>query len=101
MKLEDRKLTVTDRSGKQIVCDVLLAFENEETGKEYIVYTDNTLTSTGKVQVYASVYTEDEYTHKILLQEIETEKEWETVGDVLETVREEIKMYSSNTDFTT
>ena len=90
MKLEDMKLTVTDESGKQVICDVLLTFENEETGKNYIVYTDNTKDSFGKVQVYASVYTEDDQTREISLQEIETDEEWETVSEAIEMVREEV-----------
>lgn len=90
MKLEGMKLTVTDDSGNQVVCDVLLTFENEETGKDYIVYTDNTKDSSGKMQVYASVYTEDELTHEISLQEIETDEEWETVSEAIEMAREEV-----------
>ncbi len=88
MKLEDMKLTVTDESGNQVVCDVLLTFENEETGKDYIVYTDNTMDSAGRVQVYASVYIEDEITHEITLKGIETDEEWETVSDAIEMARE-------------
>ncbi len=90
MKLEGMKLTVTDESGDQSVCDVLLTFENEETGKDYIVYTDNTKDSAGKVQVYASVYTKNELTHEITLQDIETNEEWETVSEAIEMAREEV-----------
>ena len=90
MKLEDMKLTVTDESGNQVICDVLLTFENEETGKNYIVYTDNTKDSLGKVQVYASVYTQDDQTCEVSLQEIETDEEWETVSEAIEMAREEV-----------
>lgn len=90
MELKDMKLIVTDESGNQVICDVLLTFENEETGKDYIVYTDNTRDSSGKVQIYAAVYNEDEQTHKVSLQEIETAEEWEAVSEAIEMAREEI-----------
>ena len=30
-----------DENGREVVYDVLFTFESEETGKNYIVYTDN------------------------------------------------------------
>ena len=45
-----------DEYGKETVYDVLFTFDNEETNKSYIVYTDNSLDDKGNVQVYASIY---------------------------------------------
>ena len=34
--------TVINKEGKEVKCDVLFTFDSEETGKSYMVYTDNT-----------------------------------------------------------
>ena len=42
--MEKEKLTfnVIDDNGNNIECEILFTFESDETGKNYIVYTDNT-----------------------------------------------------------
>ncbi len=87
MKIEDLKFTLTRESGEKVTCDVLLIFTNEETGRDYIVFTDQTRDPSGAVMIYASVYIEDEQTHEVSLREIETEEEWETVRETFERVR--------------
>ena len=34
------KFTVIDKNGSEVECEVLFTFESEETGKNYLVYTD-------------------------------------------------------------
>ena len=48
--------TVIDEKGQKIMCEVLFTFESDETKKNYIVYTDNSLDENGNVKVYASIY---------------------------------------------
>ena len=38
---------VLDENGKEVTCEVLFTFDSEETGKSYIVYTDNTTDDDG------------------------------------------------------
>ena len=47
--------TIIDNKGKERQCEVLFTFESDETKKNYIVYTDNTLDHEGNVRVYASI----------------------------------------------
>lgn len=47
MKYENGKLITIDESGNRAEFDMLVIFQNEETGKDYIVYTDNTRDETG------------------------------------------------------
>ena len=51
---------VIDDEGKEIECETLFTFESDETGKNYIVYTDNTTDEEGNTKVYASIYNPDE-----------------------------------------
>ena len=81
---------VMDDNGKEIECEVLFTFESDETKKNYIVYTDNTIDDDGNTKVYASVYNPNEEETKLM--PIETDKEWK----IIETILEEIQSEASN-----
>lgn len=85
---EKNTITVRDEKGNKIVCDILFTFDNDETGKSYIVYTDNTKDDKGKTQVYASIY--DPKDKDMKLEEIKTDKEWHVIETILSTIQEEI-----------
>lgn len=87
--MKENKFVLLDEKGQEKEYDVLFTFESEETNKNYIVYTDNSLDETGNIQVFASVYNpEDENTK---LEPIETEKEWKVIETILDTLQEEVK----------
>ena len=87
--MKKNTFSMIDENGIEVVYDVLFTFESDETGKNYIVYTDNTKDETGSIQVYASVYDPQDATGR--LEAIETEKEWKVIETILETLQEEIK----------
>lgn len=91
---EKNTIKVYDENGNEVVCDILFTFDNEETKKSYIVYTDNSKDKNGKVQVYASIYDPADPTMK--LEEIKTDKEWKVIDTILETLQEEINGKPSN-----
>ena len=67
--------------GEKIACNALFTFESDETGKNYIVYTDNTLDEEGHKKVYASTFNPLE--ENPVLGPIETEEEWNIIEDIL------------------
>ena len=73
---------VMNDDGIEVECEVLFTFESDETKKNYIVYTDNTLDENGNTKVYASIYNPDEEETKLL--PIETDKEWKIIETILE-----------------
>ena len=81
--------TVINKEGKEVKCDVLFTFDSEETGKSYMVYTDNTKDDKGNVQVYASIYDPKDPNTK--LEEIKTEKEWKVIEVILNQLQTEIR----------
>ena len=81
--------TMLDDDGVETTYDVLFTFESEENGKNYITYTDNTLDENGNVVVYASTY--DPNDPQSRLEAVETEKEWEVIETILETLQEEVR----------
>ena len=86
--MEKNTFTVLGEDGKEIVCHVLFTFESDETGKNYIVYTDNSKDDKGNIQVFASIYDPNDQETK--LEPIETEKEWKTIETILNTLQEEM-----------
>lgn len=94
--MKKNTFSMLDENGKEIVYDVLFTFESEETKKNYIVYTDNSKDEQGNVQVYASTYHPEDPKGK--LEAIETDKEWKIIETILETLQEEMKKQTENTE---
>lgn len=82
---EKNVFTVIDDQGQEVKCEVLFTFDSDETGKHYIIYTDNTTDEEGNTKVYASTYEPDN--EKTVLGEIETEKEWKIIETVLDSLQ--------------
>lgn len=87
MKEETMTFKVINDEGKEIECEVLFTFESDETKKNYIVYTDNTIDEEGNTKVYASIYNPDQDETKLL--PIETDKEWKIIETILEELQHE------------
>lgn len=81
--------TIIDNNGKERQCEVLFTFESDETKKNYIVYTDNTLDHEGNVRVYASIYNQKD--KGVELEPINSEREWKIVETILSSIQEESK----------
>ena len=94
MSEETMTFKVINDEGKEVECEVLFTFESDETKKNYIVYTDNTLDEEGNTKVYASIYNPDEDETKLL--PIETEKEWKIIETILEELQNETANHGEN-----
>ena len=86
---EKQKFIIKNSAGKEIECEPLFTFESEETNKNYIVYTDNTVDKFGNTKVYASIYNITDKGRELL--PIKTEKEWKVIETILESIQEESK----------
>lgn len=83
------KFHVVNDHGKLIECDILFTFDNEETGKSYVVYTDNSHDDNGNIQVFASIY--DPELEDQTLKPIESEREWIVIETILEELQQGIR----------
>ena len=92
--MKKNSFSMIDENGNEIVYDVLFTFESDETGKNYIVYTDNTRDEAGNIEVYASIY--DPEDPKSKLEAITTDKEWKVIETILETLQEEVRKKKDN-----
>lgn len=72
--------------GKEVVCYIILIFDNPDTGKQYVIYTDGTKNSDGTLEVLASIY--HVIDGEVQLGEITTDAEWDMVDEMLAKVGE-------------
>lgn len=92
MKEEKITFKLFDEAGQEVEYEVLFTFESNETNKNYIVYTDNSVDEDGCIKVYASIYepkedgTIDENT---TLKPIETDAEWAKIQTILDELQKE------------
>lgn len=89
MMNETMSFVLLDENGTEHKCDTLFTFESEETGKSYIVYTDNSFDEEGNIQVFASIYNPDSDERRLM--PIETEKEWKIIEIIIEEIQAELK----------
>ena len=93
---KENTFTVLDNEGKEITCEVLFTFESDETKKNYIVYTDNSLDESGNIKAYASIFDPSKDTTELM--PIETEREWKIIETILESIQEENKKKEEKKD---
>ena len=81
--------------GMLVECETLFTFENTETGRSYIVYTDNKIDEDGNTTVYASIhdpaaveFNENSGLAALCLIPIEAEEEWNLVEQLLQDAAE-------------
>ena len=87
--MDNNSFTMLNEAGEEVKYDVLFTFDNEETNKSYIAYTDNTYDDDGNISVYASTY--DPNSSEVILGKIETENEWKVVETILNTIQQEVR----------
>lgn len=86
---KENTFKILDKDGKEIEFEILFTFESDETHKNYMVYTDNTVDEEGNTKVYASVFVPDKEPLELL--PVETEREWKVIETILSTISEENK----------
>ena len=50
MKDNDMIFTITDENGEEVTCEILFTFEHQETHKNYVIYTDDSLDEDGNTR---------------------------------------------------
>lgn len=80
-KRKESKFTYIDENGNKIECDILFTFDLKKTGKNYIIFTDNTTFDDGSIKTYARTY--DPNSDVCDLGNIETDEEWKMIEAIL------------------
>ncbi len=87
MENSEYTFSVLDDEGNELECEAICTYEDEESGKKYIIYTDNSVDSDGRTQIYASIF--DPENEDSCLLPIETEEEWELIDSILKSLEGE------------
>lgn len=77
MSDEKKYMEIIDENDNVIKYEILLSFMLSDTGKHYVVYTDNTYNENNELNVYASIYNPLDDTK---LEKIKTEQEWNVIN---------------------
>lgn len=80
----DREKITIEKDGKKVECDILFTFDSEDTNKAYVGYTDNSLGSNGRKNIYVSAY--DPLNGPLKLEDITDELELEMVKNILQDI---------------
>ena len=77
------KISTVLADGTKKEYDVILTFKNDNNGKDYVAYTDNTYDNDNKLRIYAAIYNPDTLE---FLGEPETTEEWNEIYKLLDKV---------------
>ncbi|MFA5604095.1 MAG: DUF1292 domain-containing protein [Bacilli bacterium] len=96
--MENEKMTfkIINDEGVEVECEALFTFESDETSKNYMVYTDNTIDEEGNTKVFAAIYNPDD--NEGILQPIESDKEWKIIETIFNEIQEETKLKSEGNE---
>lgn len=86
--LENEKIQL-EKDGKMVDCDILFSFDSEDTMKSYVGYTDHSIASNGRKNIYVSSF--DPFKPKLELENITDPLELQMVNEVLMQFDEENK----------
>ena len=70
-----KELVMTLKDGKEVKYEIIVSFHLFSTGKDYVVYTDNSKNEQGDLNTYALIYYPDE--------------EWDAVSNMLEKLKQQ------------
>ena len=87
--MENEKIII-ENHGKQVECDILFTFDSEDTGKVYVGYSDHSIASNGRKNIYVSSY--DPIIGINSLEDITDERELAMVRQVLAQIDKESRM---------
>ena len=78
--LEGEKIIMV-KDGVEIECNILFTFDSDDTMRSYVGFTDNTIASNGRKNIYVQSF--DPLAPVLKLENITDQRELEMVNDVL------------------
>ena len=81
---EIKRISTILSNGTKVDYNVILTFKSILSGKNYIVYTDNTYDQNKKIRFYAAVYNPDFPTP--FIGEPATKEEWNEITNAIDSV---------------
>lgn len=79
-----KKISTILSNGTKVEYNVILTFKSNQTNKNYVIYTDNTLDQNKKLRLYAAIY--DPTSENPYLGEPTTKEEWTEITNMIDSV---------------
>ncbi|MCI6265628.1 MAG: DUF1292 domain-containing protein [Erysipelotrichaceae bacterium] len=79
-----KKISTILSNGTKVEYNVILTFKSNQTNKNYVIYTDNTLDQTKKLRFYVAIY--DPTSENPYLGEPATKEEWTEITNIIDSV---------------
>ncbi len=83
----DNEKIIIEKDGKKVEYKILFTFDSEDTMKSYVGYTDDSIGSNGRKNIFVSSYSP--FDGKEALESITDERELAMVNEVLEQIDRE------------
>ena len=93
---ETMHFTLVNDQGEEVQCEVLFTFEDKQTGRNYLIYTDYSRDDEGNFKVFASVYEPGGESQR--LQPVQTDEEWRMIEEILSNLQQEVLASESEED---
>lgn len=58
--MKSMQFEITNKDGKKIICEAIATYHDNDTNKDFIVYTDRTFDDNKKLNVYYSLYEKED-----------------------------------------
>ncbi len=84
--MEDKKNTLgyLNESGEEVKCKINFTFDSAETGKSYVIFSDDKVGEDGRLLAYAASYDPSGKLDELF--PIENEKEWDIIYSAYESI---------------
>lgn len=60
------QFVINDNNGNKLACEIIATYHDDETNKDYIVYTDNTYDEKNNLRIYYSLYKKSDKSIKLI-----------------------------------
>ena len=88
------RFVVIDDDGNEFAYDLLFSFDLIESGKSYLVYTDNSTDGEGNVRIFAGTYDpaslDESGAGPVRIAPLKTEAEWQMANSMLSRVIDQL-----------
>ena len=87
--MEKLEFEVINNLGKKTKCEIIATYHDNETNKDYMVYTDKTLTEDNKLKIYHTVYEQVGNSIKLIDSDDPKDKKigLELINEILKNIR--------------
>ena len=80
LDIDNEKIQIV-KNGRTVNCDILFTFDSEDTMKSYVGYTDHSIASNGRKNIFVSAF--DPFKPTLELESISDKKELDMINEVL------------------